>query len=89
MSSTDPSPPFTSMRTDRSLVSMRPEASIAFWPARAAWMSSAESPRSASAAEETSMKMRSSWSPSRSTLATPGMRSRRSRALFAKAFSSG
>ena len=43
-------------------------------------MSSAVSPRSASVADDTSMKMRSSCVPKRSTLATPGMRRRISRA---------
>ncbi len=89
MSSTDLSPPSTSIRTDRSVVSMRPAGSIAFWPANAAWISSAESPRSASAADDTWMKIRSSWVPNKSTFATPGTRSRMSRAFLAKVLSSG
>ena len=60
------------MRTERSLVSMRPAGSMAFWPASAAWMSSAVSPRSASATEETSMKMRSSCVPEQIDLGDAG-----------------
>ena len=63
MSSTDLSPPSTSMRTERSLVSTRPAGSMAFWPSNAVSMSSAVRPRSARAADETSMNMRSLLQP--------------------------
>lgn len=89
MSSTRSTAPSTEMRTDCRPVSTEPAGSTLFWPAMAFWRSVSVKPRSASAFDDTSMKIFSGWSPMMTAFSTPGVVSSMSRAWIANVLSSG